>query len=78
MTSLFQLQYVVKMPRHYLQQQPVGVRDTVTRAREESVFCLIFSVTVIDSGDIIDNISDTDAGEPAQHWVIVYNTLLTY
>ena len=74
MTSLFQLQYVVKMPRHYLHQQPVG--DTLWSG-EESVFCLIFSVTVIDTGDIIDIISDSDAGDVADHWVTVYSTWLT-
>ena len=61
MTSLFQLQYVVKMPRHYL--HPVGDTLQSLGSEEESVFCLIFSVTVIDTGDIIDIISDADAGD---------------
>ena len=74
MTSLFQLQYVVKMPRHYL--HPVGDTLQSLGSEEESVFCLIFSVTVIDTGDIIDIISDADAGD-ADHWVTVYTLLIS-
>ena len=55
---------------------PVGDTLQSLGSEEESVFCLIFSVTVIDTGDIIDIISDADAGD-ADHWVTVYTLLIS-